>query len=119
MECFDNNVCSLTTNLNFLTEKQAQFSVYYMTFFLCASRRSSGRRESHHEISWLGPRACSFTSFAVKRERGSRIKGRIRRYWIFYLALKENKRVNFTTGREVIFVLVVKVLWCENFKLTC
>lgn len=92
IECFDNDVCSLTTTVNLLTVKRVQFGVHYMKCLLFTSRRPSGRQQSHHEISWLGPRARSFTSFAVEREHGSRIKGRIRPYRILYLALTENRR---------------------------
>lgn len=92
IECFD-NVCNLTTKL--LNVNWTQFGVHYMKCLVFASRKPSRRRESHHEISWLGPRARSFTSFAVKRERGSKIKGRIGWYRILHLALKEIRHVNF------------------------
>lgn len=70
--------------------KQVQFDVDYMTcFFLCACRGPSGRRQNHHEISWLGPRSRSFTKRSVKPEPRNRIEGRIRQNWILYLALRE------------------------------
>ena len=66
-----------------ISRKGNQFTL----FSVYVPRGPCRRRESYHEIPWLGPRTRSFTSFP-KREPRSRITGRIRQHWILYVALK-------------------------------